>query len=73
MLQTAETCRGSDRLAALIRREVGWQVDDLRVLVGEHGLTLEGHAYSALARALAEIEAARLSGLPVVDNRMSCG
>ncbi len=58
----------SGRLAALIRHHVGWQVDGLRVLVGERGLVLRGHACTALARTLAEVEAARLSGLPVVAN-----
>jgi len=58
----------SDRLAALIRHHGGWQVDDLHVLVGERGVVLRGHARTALARALAEVEAARLAGLPVVAN-----
>jgi hypothetical protein len=57
----------SHRLEALIRRAVGWQVDDLHVLEGEHGLVLSGHAMSAHARALAVDEAARLTGRSVED------
>jgi hypothetical protein len=60
----------SHRLEALVRQRVGWQVDDLHVLLGEHGLTLHGHARTNLARMLAQDEAARLSGLPVVANRI---
>jgi hypothetical protein len=57
----------SHRLEALIRRAVGWQVDDLHVLECEHGVTLSGHAMSAHARALAVEEAVRLTGRPVED------
>ena len=67
---TATRPKESPRLKELIRHAVGWQVDDLRVLLGETGVILEGHAYTALARALAEVEAARLSGLPVVANEV---
>jgi osmotically-inducible protein OsmY len=58
------------RLATLIWQKVGWQLDDLSVLVTQRGLTLQGHACTALVRALAEVEAARLSGLPVLENRI---
>ena len=40
------------------------------VLVGEGGLVLWGCACTAVARALAEVEAARLGGIPVVENRI---
>lgn len=66
-------CVESDRLAALIRRQVGWQVDDLHVQASESGLVLSGHAYTALARALTEVEAARVAGMPVVENRIEVG
>jgi hypothetical protein len=49
---------------------VGWQVDELEVLLGDRGLVLRGHARTTLARMLAEVEAARLSGLPVTENRI---
>lgn len=70
MLRTAEPSAESYQLAALIRRTVGWPIGDLQVQVKQGGLILQGHAYSALARVLAEVEAARLSGLPVVENRI---
>jgi hypothetical protein len=70
MPQSAESCVDTDRLAALIRRQVGWQVDILQVQMEERGMILRGHAHTTLARALAEVEAARLGGLPVVENRI---
>jgi hypothetical protein len=69
MIDRATQPHESLRLEALIRRLVGWQVDDLHVLDGGHGLVLEGHARCAHARALALEEAARLTGLPV-ENRI---
>jgi hypothetical protein len=68
MQQQMMTGRESPRLAALVHQHVGWQIDDLRVMVDDRGLTLRGRARTAVARALAEVEAARLSGLPVVEN-----
>jgi hypothetical protein len=59
-----------DRLNALIRRLIGWQIDGLQVELANGGLLLWGRAYTSLARALTEVEAARLSGLPVVENRI---
>jgi hypothetical protein len=59
----------SHRLEALIRHRVGWQVDDLHVVLDEHGLILEGHARCGCARRMAQDEAARLTGLPV-ENRI---
>ena len=67
---TAGHTTESPRLKELVRHAVGWQVDDLRVLLGETGVILEGHAKCALARQLAQAEAARLSGLPV-ENRIA--
>jgi hypothetical protein len=71
----AETAapRESQRLDALIRQCVGWQVDEVHALVSDSGIVLCGHACSNLARMLAETEAARLSGLPVVENRIEVG
>jgi hypothetical protein len=60
----------TDNLAELIRRHIGWQVDDVEVRLVVGGLSLRGHAYTRLARALVEVEAARLSGLPVMDNQI---
>jgi hypothetical protein len=60
----------SPRLEALIRHHVGWQVDDLHVILNDRRLVLEGHAKCAFARRLAQEEAARLTGLPV-ENRMA--
>jgi hypothetical protein len=70
MTHNAHAPEESHRLEALIRHRVGWQVDDLQVLVGEHGLILEGHARCGCARRMAQEEAARLSGLPV-ENRIA--
>jgi osmotically-inducible protein OsmY len=70
MQQQPCSSREAGRLAVLIREQIGWQINDLSVLVADRGLILRGHASTAVARALAEIEAARLSGLPVVENRI---
>jgi osmotically-inducible protein OsmY len=59
----------SARLEALIRHDVGWQVDDLRVVVNNLGVVLQGHARCAFAKRLAQDSAARWTGLPV-ENRM---
>lgn len=59
----------SQRLEALIRHCVGWQVDHLQVLLNERGLVLEGHAKCAFARRLAQDEAGRLTRLPI-ENRI---
>ena len=45
----------SSRLEALIRHDVGWQVDDLRVVVSDQGVVLEGHARCAFAKRLGRI------------------
>jgi hypothetical protein len=66
---TTTTPHESHRLEALIRRAVGWQVDDLHVLERGSELVLSGHARCAHARALAVDEAARLTGRPV-ENRI---
>lgn len=58
------------RLEALIRHNVGWQVDDLHITWNDRGLILEGHAKCAFARRLAQDHATRLTGLPV-ENRMA--
>jgi hypothetical protein len=63
-------CEESHRLEALIQDSVGRQVDELHVLRGEDGLILQGRAFTTLAFVLAQVEAARLSGLPVVENRI---
>jgi len=58
----------SHRQAELTRiTSIERRLDDLEVLVGQSGVTLSGHARSALARHLVEEEAARLTGLPVVE------
>ena len=58
------------RLEALIRHNVGWQVDDLHIILNDRSLILEGHAKCAFARRLVQDYAARLTGLPV-ENRMA--
>jgi hypothetical protein len=58
------------RLEALIRHDVGWQVDDLHVEFSDRGVILAGHARCAFARRLAQDSAARLTGLPI-ENRMA--
>lgn len=60
----------SERLEALIRHDVGWQVDELHVRLNSRGVVLEGHARCAFARRLAHDAAARWTGLPV-ENRMA--
>jgi osmotically-inducible protein OsmY len=59
----------SSRLEALIRHDVGWQLDDLRVVLNNRGVVLEGHARCAFAKRLAQDSATRWTGLPV-ENKM---
>jgi len=61
----------SPRLEALVRHQIGWQVDDLEILVCDRGLTLRGRANCGFARARAAEEAERLAGLPVVANEIT--
>jgi hypothetical protein len=70
VIRTHPSPAESHRLEVLIRQRVGWQVDDLYVLLEERGLILQGHTHCALARVLAQFEAAQLSGLPVIENRI---
>lgn len=70
MVASQETPVELLRMEALIRRTVGWQVDDLHVFPGDECLVLQGHATCANARRLVEEEAVRLSGLPI-DNRIT--
>ena len=71
MTGTTSAPHESHRLEALVRHRVGWQVDDLHILLGERGLILRGHAFTTLARVLAQVEAGRLSGLPVAANEIA--
>ena len=71
MTGTTSAPHESHRLEALVRYRVGWQVDDLHILLGERGLILRGHACTTLARVLAQVEAGRLSGLPVAANEIA--
>jgi len=61
----------SRRLEALVRHQIGWQIDSLEVLVEHDGLILRGHANCAFARARAADAAQRLSGVPVVANEIT--
>jgi hypothetical protein len=61
----------SARLEALIRASVGWQLLDLEVWVEPAGLCLAGHATCHCARMMAQREAERVSGLPVLSNEIT--
>ena len=61
----------SPRLEALIRHQIGWQIDALEVLIEDHGLILRGHANCAFARARTTEAAQRLAGIPVVANEIT--
>jgi hypothetical protein len=65
MTATEKKPAESHRLEALIRRAVGWQVDDLHVTESGDAVVLTGHACCAFARGMALEEAARLTGRPV--------
>ena len=60
----------SPRLEALIRHQIGWQIDSLEVLIEDDGLVLRGHANCGFARARAAEAAQRLAGVPVVANEI---
>ena len=61
----------SPRLEALIRHQIGWQIDALEVLIEDHGLILRGHANCAFARARVAEAAERLAGMPVLANEIT--
>jgi hypothetical protein len=61
----------SPRLEALIRHQIGWQIDSLEVLIEHDGLILRGHANCAFARVRAVEAARRLAGVPVVANEIT--
>ena len=71
MFAAAETAVESPRLEALIRHQIGWQIDALEVLIEDHGLILRGHANCAFARARVAETAERLSGVPVRANQIT--
>jgi len=70
MRGTDESAVESPRLEALIRHRIGWEVDEIEVMVDRRGLTLRGHAKSMFAKARAAEEAECLAGLPVLANEI---
>ena len=60
----------AERLAESIGQQVSGRVEDFAVRVTPGGLVLSGRAHTVLARALVEVEAARISGRPVLRNEI---
>lgn len=62
----------TETLASLVRQRLAGRVHvrDLRVLVVEHGLVLEGHVETYYAKQLAQHEAMAVTGLPLLANRI---
>ncbi|GIW82132.1 MAG: hypothetical protein KatS3mg105_3939 [Gemmatales bacterium] len=58
----------AESLEALMLRRLGGRVRDLRVVVTDHGITLQGRAFTYHAKQLAQHAAMEISGLPVVSN-----
>lgn len=70
MLTALEEYVESPRVEAMVRHAVGWQIDNLSILVGEDGIVLDGHAHTTLARVLTEEEAQRLTDLPILESHI---
>lgn len=65
---TLNEARSADQLEALVRRRLGSLVPDLRVVVREQGVILQGHAPTYHAKQLAQHAAMDMGGLPILAN-----
>jgi len=59
-----------ERLESLIERRLGNRVRDLRVVVRETGLVLQGRADTYHAKQLAQHAAMELTTLPILSNEI---
>ena len=60
----------ADQVAAAIRRLLGGQVSELRVVASGGGLVLQGRSRTHHAKQLAQHAAAEMSGLMIVANEI---
>ncbi len=65
---TLKEVRNPDQLEALVRRRLGSLVPDLRVVVLDRGVILQGHAPTYHAKQLAQHAAMDMGGLPILAN-----
>jgi hypothetical protein len=57
-----------DQLLASVQRQLAGRICDLRVLVQDEGLVLQGRAYSYYAKQLAQQAVMKATQLPLVAN-----
>jgi hypothetical protein len=57
-----------DQLLASVQRQLAGRIRDLRVIVQDEGLVLQGRAYSYYAKQLAQQAVMKATGLPLVAN-----
>jgi osmotically-inducible protein OsmY len=61
-------CPNSEHLELLVQRRLGSRVRDLRVLVRQDGVILQGRAGTYHAKQLAQHAAMELTALPILAN-----
>jgi hypothetical protein len=57
-----------DQLLASVQRQLAGRICELRLLVEENGLVLQGRAYSYYAKQLAQQAVMKVTGLPLLAN-----
>ena len=57
-----------EQLEALVQRRLNGRVRDLRLLVGDQGLVLQGHTTTYYAKQLAQHAVIEVTGLPILAN-----
>ncbi len=58
----------TDRLAASVQFQLAGRVSDLRLLLTDKGLVLQGHAHSYYAKQLAQQAVMKATELPLLAN-----
>jgi len=59
-----------DQLLASVQRQLTGRICDLRIVVQEEGLVLQGRAYSYYAKQFAQQAVMKAAGLPLVANNI---
>ena len=70
MNSDAMTEPSAEQLEALVQRRLRGQVRDLRLLVGDQGLILQGQTSTYYAKQLAQHAAMEITGLTILANEI---
>jgi hypothetical protein len=60
----------ADRLLASVQRQLAGRVCELRLLVEENGVVIQGRAYTYYAKQLAQQAVMKATGLPLLANNI---